>query len=664
MMALGFGRAVCGDLVQSERREWIVTNGLGGYASGTIAGTLTRSYHGLLVAPLKPPVDRHLLVSKVDETIIDEDDAYDLFSNRWTSSLIEPRGYLRLERFWLDGGIPVWRYVIGDQWVEKRIWMAQGENRTYCQYKLVDGDRSVQLQAKVLLNPRNHHAVSQPEAISLQFESVAKGVMAPYRDSAVTLQSDRAQFQESNEWYAGYHLSVEAHRGLDSVDAHLLAGTFTGRLGPDDPVTLVFGTTPTAALDGEAALRVRRGHEAHLLGQAHAANRSIFHCDYPESLQQLILAADQFIVSRPSAGQPDGKSVIAGYHWFTDWGRDTMIALPGLTMATGRFTDAEQILRTFASHISQGMIPNRFPDETETPEYNTVDATLWYVEAIRAYLALTRDKALLETLFPKLQRIFAWHVKGTRYGIGMDPADSLLRAGDAGVQLTWMDAKVADWVVTPRIGKPVEINALWYNGLMAMVDFSRQLGYEPEPYREIAQQVQTSFGRYWYEAGGFLYDVLDVPAGGHDSSLRPNQLFAASLHHSPLTAAQKRRVVTICLKTLWTSHGLRSLAPADAAYLGSYGGDRYSRDGAYHQGTTWGWLIGPLVAAHWQAFQDRPKAVALIRPLFDHMSDHGVGTISEIFDGDAPFTPRGCIAQAWSVAELLRVWQLIHEENG
>jgi predicted glycogen debranching enzyme len=349
-------------------------------------------------------------------------------------------------------------------------------------------------------------------------------------------------------------------------------------------------------------------------------------------------------------------TVIAGYHWFGDWGRDTMIALPGLALATGRPELAGRVLRTFARFLDQGMLPNRFPDGAETPEYNTVDATLWWVEAIRATHAATRDDGLLRDLLPALEQVMDWHRRGTRYGIAEDPGDGLLRAGEPGVQLTWMDARVGDWVVTPRMGKPVEINALWYNALRAMAAFARRLRRPATAWDEAAERARQGFARFWYEAGGHCYDVIDGP-DGDDASLRPNQVLAVSLPESPLTPVQQRRVVDVCARHLLTSHGLRSLAPGDRAYCARCSGDQLARDGAYHQGTVWGWLLGPFALAHARAHGDAAAARALLEPMAHHLADFGVGSIAEIFDGEAPFTPRGCIAQAWSVAETLRAWQ-------
>jgi predicted glycogen debranching enzyme len=369
--------------------------------------------------------------------------------------------------------------------------------------------------------------------------------------------------------------------------------------------------------------------------------------------ERLALAADQFVVRRPTAEDPDGASVIAGYPWFGDWGRDTMIALDGLTLATGRPEVAARILRTFARHVDRGMLPNRFPDQGETPEYNTVDATLWYVEAIRAYHAATSDDGLLKELLPALASIVQWHLDGTRYGIAVDPADGLLRAGEPGVQLTWMDARVGERVITPRIGKPVEVNALWYNALVALAGFARRLGEPATRWTELAGRVGASFARFWNPDTGHCHDVIDGP-GGDDPTLRPNQILAVSLPASALPFARQKAVVDACARSLVTSFGLRSLDPGDPAYRGTYGGDAASRDGAYHQGPAWGWLLGPFALAHFRVYGDAETARSFLAPVARHLADYGLGSMAEIFEGDPPFRPCGCIAQAWSVAEVLR----------
>jgi predicted glycogen debranching enzyme len=350
--------------------------------------------------------------------------------------------------------------------------------------------------------------------------------------------------------------------------------------------------------------------------------------------------------------------VIAGYPWFGDWGRDTMISLPGLTLVTGRFDIARSILTTFARYLDRGMLPNRLPEAGRAPEYNTVDAALWYVEAVRAYDHARGDDRTLRELFPVLEEIFSWYAKGTRYRIGIDSADGLLAAGEPGVQLTWMDAKVGDWVVTPRTGKPVEVNALWYNATRAMAGFARRLGRSPRPYEALADRAHSGFARFWNTSTGYCYDVVDGPQG-HDASLRPNQLLAVSLPESPLTNEQQRAVVDVCARRLLTSHGLRSLDPNHPDYVGRYVGDVKRRDAAYHQGTVWGWLLGPFVLAHLRVHRDPAVAASFLEPMAQHLAAGGVGSLSEIFDGDPPFAPRGCIAQAWTVAEVLRAWGAI-----
>jgi len=401
----------------------------------------------------------------------------------------------------------------------------------------------------------------------------------------------------------------------------------------------------------------RRHHEKALLLSGRPPQQSI--PTPPSWIQQLTLAADQFIASRPLTANDSGHTIIAGYHWFGDWGRDTMISLPGLTLTTRRFDIARSILSTFAQFAHQGMLPNRFPDAGEEPEYNTVDATLWYVEAVRQYIDATGDHTLLKTLFPVLLDMLNWYRKGTRFGIGMDPKDHLLYAGEEGLQLTWMDAKVGDWVVTPRIGKPVEINALWYQAWLTLGQFAKHLHEPHKEFLQLANAIYTSFQRFWHEPLRRCYDVLDGPHG-HDTAPRPNQLFAVSLPHSPLTDKQQQAVVDYCAQHLYTSYGLRSLGPEDPHYVGQYGGNIQKRDGAYHQGTVWGWLLGAFVLAHHRVYRNRRMALSYLKPIAHHLNDYGLGTLGEIFDGQPPFAPQGCIAQAWTVAEVLRAWHEVH----
>ncbi len=656
-----FGRDTCGVLQSAEHREWLVTNGMGGYASGTIAGMLTRSYHGLLVVALKPPLGRTLLVSKFDEIAEYDGQIFPLGTNRWADGTVDPQGYRYIERFRLEGTIPVWTYAISDGLLEKRIWMQQGSNTTYVQYILKRGNPPLELNVNALVNYRDFGSTTHAGDWHMDVQTRDQGLCVVAFEGAtpIYLRSANGNAEPAHEWYRNFDLAVERSRGLDDHEDHLHCGTFHFSLEPGKAVSIVLSTEADARLDAPAALQERVAQERDLLdrwarGSSAAADNA------PGWVQQLVLAADQFVVKRPVEGEPEAHSVIAGYHWFGDWGRDTMIALPGLSLSTGRPEVARSILRTFARFVSQGMLPNRFPEAGEAPEYNTVDATLWYFEALRQHCAATQDESLLQELFPVLTDILDWHIRGTRHGVHVDQKDGLLFGGEAGVQLTWMDAKVDDWVVTPRIGKPVEINALWYNALLTTAEFAASLKEPTGEYRLLAERVRNSFQRFWNPATGYCFDVIDGPEG-NDASLRPNQLFSVSLPHSPLDEEQQRAIVDVCARHLLTSHGLRSLAPDDAHYKARYGGSRYDRDAAYHQGTVWGWLIGPFVMAYLRVYGDSPQAGSFLEPFAYQLNDHGLGTLSEIFDGDAPFTPRGCIAQAWTVGEVLRAWAALEE---
>jgi len=654
--AIDFGREVCGDLYTAEQREWLVTNGIGGFASGAVARLLTRRYHGLLIAALKPPLGRTLLVAKLDEIAEYDGHKYALSSNRWAGGTLDPLGFHEIERFRMEGTTPVWTFALADAKLEKRIWMQSGANTTYVEYRVVRASGPLRLELKALVNYRDYHASTHAGDWRMNVEATENGLRVTAFDGATPfyLLSASASAVPAHDWYRNFDLAAERYRGLDDREDHLHAGTFQAKLGPGDSLTLVCSTEPVPALNGRAALETLLTEEQALLDRWAAAQPSLAE-EAPVWVRQLVLAADQFIVRRPLVDEPDARSVIAGYHWFGDWGRDAMIALPGLTLATGRPEIARSILRTFSRFVNQGMLPNVFPDAGDRPEYNTVDATLWYFEALRQYFVATRDIEPLRELFPVLADIVDWHVRGTRYNIHVDPADGLLYAGEPGVQLTWMDAKVGDWVVTPRIGKPIEVNALWLNALVTMVQFARALGRPTGAYESMVKRARAGFQRFWNEANQYCFDVLDGPEG-NDASLRPNQIFAVSLPESPLTLEQQCAVVDVCARNLLTSHGLRSLAPDDPRYVGHYGGGSHERDAAYHQGTVWGWLIGPFVLAHLRVYNDPAQAASFLEPMAHHLKAHGLGSASEIFDGDAPFTPRGCIAQAWTVAEVLRAW--------
>ena len=671
-MLIDFGRELCGDLATAESREWLVTNGIGGFASGTVAGVLTRRYHGLLMAALQPPLGRTLLLAKLDETVEYEGiypqsgRFYPLYVNRWANGVVEGNGHRTINQFHLEGTTPVWTHAFGNALLEKRIWMQPGANTTYIQYKLTRATGPLTLEAKAFVNYRDYHETIIMNDWEPEIDDVKNGLSLKIHEKATPfyLLSSKMRMTPQFDWYEDFYLSIEEYRGQNDVqEDHIYAALLRTVLRPGDSVTLVASTDPDANLDGDKAYAHRQAYEAELLDQA----RKVHAVALPPEVAQLVLAADQFVVKRPTARDVNGRSVIAGYPWFSDWGRDTMIALPGLTLTTGRPEVAASILRTYAQFVDQGMLPNRFPDAGEHPEYNTVDATLWYFEAIRAYHAATQDNSLVQELFPTLQEIILWHKRGTRYNIQMDENDGLLFAGEEGVQLTWMDAKVDNWVVTSRIGKPVEINALWYNALCIMAKFARLLDKDAAEYDAMIQQVKQGFGRFWNKQMGYCYDVIDGPdADGLDGSLRPNQLIAISLPHSPLPKEQQRSALDACGRHLLTAHGLRSLSPDDKSYIGHYGGDRNKRDGAYHQGTVWGWLIGPFVSAHLRVYGDKAAARSYLDSLLKHhIRAHAMGSLSEIFDGDPPFTPRGCVAQAWTVAEVLRTWQeTIGEETG
>jgi len=653
---VSFGRELCGNLATAEKREWLVTNGIGGFASGTVAGVQTRRYHGLLVAALKPPLGRTLLVSQLQESVEYDGHFYELSTCRWAGGAVTTGGHRLIESFRLDGTTAVWTYACADALMEKRIWMEQGVNTTYVTYKQIRGCRPMKLTVKALVNYRDYHGSTHAGGWTMNIESVEHGFRVAAFESAAPfyLLASSASAESAHDWYYNFDLDAERYRGLDDREDHLHAATFRATLSFGASLTIVASTEAAPELDGETAIQRRMAHEQFLASRWDAANPEIVN-DIPAWIRQLVLAAGQFIVSRPLADDPGGQTVIAGYHWFGDWGRDTMIALPGLTLTTGRPEIAARILRTFARFVDRGMLPNVFPDAGQAPAYNTAGAALWYFEAVRQYVAATNGLELVRELFPVLGEIIDWHVRGTRYKIHVDPEDGLLFAGEPGVQLTWMDAKVGDWVVTPRIGKPIEINALWLNALVTMTQFAQMLKKPTAEYASLAKRARAGFARFWNESTQCCFDVLDGPEG-NDASIRPNQIFAVSLPESALTPAQQRAVVDTCGRHLLTSHGLRSLTPDDPSYRGRYEGSPLERDGAYHQGTVWAWLLGPFALAHLRVYNDAKQAARFLEPLAAHLNVHGLGSISEIFDGDAPFAPRGCISQAWSVAEVLRAW--------
>jgi len=648
---LRFGRETCGDLARAESLEWLVTNGIGGYASGTVAGPRTRRYHGLLVAALEPPTARTVMVAEVHELLRSGRGETPLHASRWRDGSVIPRGFEHLEAFWLEGRTPVWRFSIGEHCLEKRIVMVPGRNVTLVLYRLVRGRAELRLEAKVLAAYRDYHKITQSGGWSMEIEERASELrVIPFEAGRVLrILGEGMTLTAAHSWYEGFLLARERDRGLDYLDDALHVATAAAELDPGGRAALIVSAEP-GDYDSQAVLQQVAADEQAILERYRIHVGGVA----DEAGARLALAADQFLVRRAVAHE-QGATIIAGYHWFTDWGRDTMIALPGLALYTGRPEVAREVLTTFARFVDRGMLPNRFPDSGAAPEYNTVDAALWYIEAVRSYVETTGDVELVRELWPVLEEIIRHHELGTRFGIVVDERDGLLRSGEAGVQLTWMDAKIGDWVVTPRIGKCVEINALWFNGLMALAGLAARLGRDPGEWQNRAEHVRVGFQRFWCAEVGYLYDVIDGP-GGDDSSLRPNQVLAVALPASPLDPTRQRAVVEACADSLVTSHGLRSLAPAHADYQPSYIGDPAARDGGYHQGTVWAWLLGPFALAHHRVFGDARQARSFLEPLIDHLHTHGVGTIAEIFDGDPPHQARGCIAQAWSVAEILRAW--------
>jgi predicted glycogen debranching enzyme len=650
-------------------REWLVTNGLGGYASGTIAGVATRRYHGALVAALPAPLGRVVLLNDVAEEFrLPDASVLTLDPGLSGENLTSLPSAQLLRDFRLETGLPVWHYFIGPFEVEKRVMMPFRQNTTLVHYRVLSGPGVLRLRLRPWLHFRRHEdPVAEREDHEYSVLATSRGVaiehpqMPPLRlhwnapASALVINTG----QRREHYYA-----VERARGYDFRGRLWSPGYFRADLVPGQHATLTASTEPwenMQAISPEEVLQAEAERRERLLAQAHpAAARG--------APAQLVLAADQFVVrpatraadaARLTAVGDDVRTVIAGYHWFTDWGRDTMISLEGLTLLTGRHVEAGYILRTYALHVRDGLIPNLFPERQYEGLYHTADATLWYFHAIARYVELTGDRTTLAQLQPTLRQIIEHHQRGTRFGIHVDPRDGLLVQGQAGYQLTWMDAKVGDWVVTPRRGKAVEINALWYNALRLMEQWTRAAGdaQQADAYAAAADRTARSFNeRFWYPGGGYLYDVVDGEAGD-DPAMRPNQIFAISLPHAVLDRAHWRPVLDQVTQRLLTPMGLRSLAPGQPDYRARYDGDLRARDAAYHQGTVWPWLVGPFVDAWLKVRPEDAKAVRDFLVGFrDHLGEACIGSVSEICDAEAPYTPRGCIAQAWSVAEALRAW--------
>jgi predicted glycogen debranching enzyme len=633
----------CRDLNIALTREWLETNGIGGFSSSTICGLNTRRYHGLLTAATKPPVGRLVLLSKLEETLAIDGRRYELSSNQYPG-VIHPRGFNYQTGFRLDP-FPVFTYEVEGIRLEKSVFMVQGENTTVVQYELRhtadSSHQDIQLEIRPLIAFRDYHSTTHENgALNPHVES-APGLTSfrPYTDQpALHLAHDPADVDANGFWYRDFQYAIEQERGLDFMEDLFNPCRLTFNMNSRTNVSIIASTEQHNATKTEAYRK------------AEIERRSTSKDDVVTLLRS---AADQFIVSRER-----GETVIAGYHWFADWGRDTMIALPGLTLVNGRWDIAKHVLTEFSRHVDQGMLPNRFPDAGEAPEYNTVDATLWFFEAVRSFVQYTGDYEFVRTsLYSVLEDIIHWHVKGTRYQIHVDD-DGLLFSGEPGVQLTWMDARVGDRLVTPRHGKPVEIQALWYNALRVMEDLAGRLN-EPRSRKEygaMADKARASFNKqFWNEQAGCLYDVINGEF--RDASIRPNQVIAISLTNTIVAKDKAKSILSVIERELLTPRGLRTLSPSDPDYIGRYEGAPGTRDSAYHQGTIWPWLMGPYITASIKTLgpeAGRTLAATWLKNFQPHLQEACLGQVSEIFDGDAPHAPRGCVAQAWSVAELLR----------
>ena len=639
-----FDKKVLSDFRVSQGLEWIETNGLGGYASGTVSGANSRRYHGLLISATEPPVGRMNVLSKLDEAVIVADERYDLGTNQYPG-VVHPQGYKFLNAFERDL-FPQFYFDVNGIEIKKTIAAIHGEPTTVILYEVVEAPMPFEFELLPLYASKDFHHLSYANDFIGQQYIFEDGVFRTlnYRGCPeLFIMVPQSEFTESKGWYYNFEYPVEQHRGLDYQEDLYTHGTFSLELKKGDRLGIIVSTDDP------------KGKDAFQLFERETERRLALVEKFPlnESLRSLVLAADQFIVKRG-----DHNTIIAGYHWFGDWGRDTMIALPGLCLVTGRQDDAKEILLQFSEYVTDGMIPNRFPDHGEIPEYNTIDATLWFFNAIYYYYKHTGDKVFVRQMLPVLKDVIDCHYKGTRYNIKVDPGDELLSGGSDGVQLTWMDAKVGDWVVTPRQGKAVEINALWYNALctLGVLLVEVDSAGEAETYGAKARKVRECFNlKFWNKAKNSLYDFID--GDNKNDELRPNQVYALSLPFPLLEKDRAKKVFDTITKFLLTPKGLRSLAAQSKDYKPSYGGNVWSRDGAYHNGTVWSYLIGPYLDALFYVKGEKGKeqAANILQKFLEQLNEAGVGTISEIFDAEFPFKARGCIAQAWGVGEALRV---------
>lgn len=652
---MSYGKMDWYNFERGIEKEWLVTNGLGGYACSTIINANTRKYHGLLVASLNPPVERVLLVSKVDEKIEIDNLTYNLATNQ-TKVQVSEFGFIHQQRM-ETSPVPCFSYSFSDVFIKKSIFMVYGQNTTIITYKIKNGEKKAKLFLRPLVNCRDFHWTVQKGQIHFQYKILTRGIEIRSLDVRFWIKCDSGDCFLKNDYFYNMYYLREKERGENFLEDHFMPAEFVISLAPyeEKEVTLYLSAEnfEENIPSGKVLLEQEVCRQKNLLQRATKVLGE-FEQDY--FLQKLILASDAFIVKRKSTNQ---KSIIAGYPWFNDWGRDAMIALPGLTLVTGRFNEAKEILLSFSTYLKDGLLPNTFADKPEEePLYNTADASLWYFNAVYQYLKYTGDLAfVLEKIYPVLEEIINWHIKGTHYQIKM-AEDGLLEAGSPEYQLTWMDAKIGRFVITPRHGKAIEICALWYNGLRIMEILSKEAKKE-FPFVGLANKVKESFeNSFWNEKEEYYYDVLSCE--GKDISFRPNQVIAMALPFSPISEEKAKKVLPKVWQKLYATYGLRSLSGDNLNYKGIYDGDRFKRDEAYHQGTVWSFLMGFFVTAYRKAYgyqkEDQRQAKLFLKPFKEHLKTHGVNFISEIFDGDEPIKPRGAIAQAWGVAEVLRVY--------
>ena len=672
MPALDLGPAVCADDEMSRRHEWLLTNGRGGYACGSIANSLERRYHAILCTAVRPPDTRAVVVAKLDErvrTTASGDRDLTLTSDVWKDGGLSGFGHRHLIQCRLHDGAIEHLWQVGGVRIRRRMVMPHGHEATVIEYRMVRGDGPVEFATKIIGTNRladylDPNATWTPTTTERGDDHVT--LHLPEHDATrdaieltIRCRGGHLVPDAEPEWYRGYELSREAVRGYDDVDDLLRLAEVRATLDPDTPLRIELATGPSSALDLRDCdpFADERDRLADLVARADPASDRL-------PIERILIAhADRFVVERP-VPRGDGASIIAGYPWFADWGRDTMISIPGLCLATGRSDIAREILETFAAFESEGMLPNRFPGEGREPEYNTADAALLFIEAIgRTWVASSREDRsaaddFLRGLIPVIDRMLDAHRSGTRHGIHIDPEDGLLDQGEAGLQLTWMDARIGDEVVTPRRGKAVELNGLLHSVFRWRVRFGEHLDLDDHGAAADADRVLASFEKFWMPDHGHLADVVDGPHG-FDGTLRPNQLFATGCAHPPVTGERAASVLDRCATNLLTPTGLRTLAPDDPRYQPRYHGDQASRDAAYHMGTSWPWLLGPYGRTHWRVHRDATALRAALAPMVVELSRRCLGGIAEVHDGDAPHLPGGCLSQAWSVAEVLAVLHLV-----